>query len=269
MQTLRSQDGTTLAYDVYGSGPPLIYITGATCFRKFLPIVKDAKALAQTFTVYSYDRRGRGDSSDTQPYSMLRELEDLLALIDRAGGKAHIYGHSSGAVLALEAALQFPQFVNHVVLYDPAYVHDLAEQAEYMLLQKQIESLLASGEHSQAITSFLSGIGMPTIGAWLMRLMPGWKTMVKLAPTLAYDLELTADLPPIERAAQCNVPIHVLVGAKSPVGIRKVGQALAAAIPNATFDQLAGKGHMIDGADLLPFFKNYLSKQESTFVPTT
>ncbi|MCA0355156.1 MAG: alpha/beta hydrolase [Chloroflexi bacterium] len=268
MQTLRSQDGTTLAYDVYGSGPPLISITGATCFRKFFPIVKDAKALAQAFTVYSYDRRGRGDSSDTQPYTPLRELEDLLALIERAGGKAHIYGHSSGAVLALEAALQFPQFVDHVVLYDPAYVHDSTEQTEYMLLQKQIESLLANGQHVQAITSFLSGIGMPKVGAWLMRLMPGWKTMVKLAPTLAYDLELTADLPPIERAARCSVPIHVMVGAKSPVGIRKVGQALVEAIPNATFDQLAGKGHMIDGADLLPFFKNYLSKLDSTSVAT-
>lgn len=101
MRTTTSRDGTVLAYDVYGSGPALIYITGAICFRSFMPIVQDAKAFAKEFTVYNYDRRGRGDSGNTLPWSVAGEVEDIEALIDAAGGKAYLYGHSSGAVLAL------------------------------------------------------------------------------------------------------------------------------------------------------------------------
>src|SRR5687767_14966693 len=114
MQTIQSKDGTTLAYDVYGSGPALIYITGASCFRNFMPVVQDAKAFAHEFTVYNYDRRGRGDSTDTQPYAIEREVEDIEALIDAAGGKASLYGHSSGAVLALEAALRLGDKIDKV-----------------------------------------------------------------------------------------------------------------------------------------------------------
>lgn len=108
MNTVQSNDGTTLAYDIYGDGPPLIFITGASCFRNFMPVLKDAKAFAKEFAVYNYDRRGRGDSTDTAPYAIEREIEDIAALIDVAGGKANLYGHSSGAVLALEAALRLP-----------------------------------------------------------------------------------------------------------------------------------------------------------------
>src|SRR5687768_2726917 len=106
-----SKDGTRLAYEVQGAGPALIYITGATCFRAFFPIRQDVKVFAKSFTVYSYDRRGRGDSGDNsvgQPWSVEREVEDVEALIDAAGGQAILYGHSSGAVLALETASRLP-----------------------------------------------------------------------------------------------------------------------------------------------------------------
>ncbi len=258
MKTIDSQDGTRLAYDVYGSGPPLVYVTGATCFRSFMPIVSDAKTLAKAFTVYSYDRRGRGDSTDTLPYSISREIEDLMAIIAVAGGKASVYGHSSGAVLALEAAIQQPQHIDQVILYDPAYVHDPVEKAAYATLRTNIEALIAKGHNARAITTFLAGIGMPKVVGWFMRLMPGWKTMVALAPTLAYDIALTADLPPFERAALCKVPVHVMAGAKSPAGIRSLSQALAKQIPNATYDQFAGQGHMVDAKRLLPLFVRYL-----------
>ncbi len=99
MKTTRSKDGTTIAYDVYGRGPALIYITRASCFRSFKPIVRDVKAFAKEFTVYNYDRRGRGDSGNTLPWTVEREVEDI-------DGRAYVYGHSSGAVLALEAALR-------------------------------------------------------------------------------------------------------------------------------------------------------------------
>jgi pimeloyl-ACP methyl ester carboxylesterase len=259
MQTVQSKDGTTLAYDVYGSGQALIYITGASGFRSFMPIVQDAKAFAKAFTVYNYDRRGRGDSTDTQPYAIEREVEDIEALIDSAGGRANLYGHSSGAVLALEAALRLGDKVEKVVLYDPSYVRDEAEKFEYNRLSQKVHHLLQNGKNAQAMTTFLKGIGMPKVFVYLLRFMPGWKTMVALAPTLAYDIALTCDLPPVDRARQIRVPVQVIVGEKSPAGIHDVAQQLTTAIPGATFIELAGQDHMVGTKALLPvliaFFK--------------
>jgi pimeloyl-ACP methyl ester carboxylesterase len=261
MKTIQSKDGTTLAYDLYGSGPPLIYITGATCFRSFMPIVQDAKAFAREFTVYNYDRRGRGDSTDTQPYALEREVEDIEALIDAAGGKASLYGHSSGAVLALEAALRLSDKVDKVVMYDASYVHDEAEKSQYHNLSQQVHQLLQADKNAQAITTFLKGIGMPKLFVYLLRLMPGWKTMVALAPTLAYDIALTRDLPPLARASQVTVPVQLIVGEKSPAGLHDVASQLTKAIPGATFIQLAGQDHMVSAKALLPLLVSFLKPQ--------
>jgi pimeloyl-ACP methyl ester carboxylesterase len=259
MKTTRSKDGTTIAYDVYGSGPPLIYITGASCFRSFMPVVGDAKAFAKEFTVYTYDRRGRGDSGNTLPWAVEREIEDIDALIDAAGGKAYIYGHSSGAVLALEAALRLGNKVQKVVLYDAPYVHDQQEKARYSLLSRTVQTLLASGKNAAAMRTFLSGIGMPKIFVALLPLFPGWRTMKALAPTLAYDIALTSDLPPVGRAAKVTVPTHVIVGQKSPASLHAVANQLAQAIPAATFAELPGQDHLASAKAVLPrlvaFFK--------------
>lgn len=268
MQTIRSKDGTTLAYDVYGSGPALIYITGASCFRSFLPIVQDAKVFAKEFTVYNYDRRGRGDSTDTQPYAVEREVEDIAALIDAAGGRANLYGHSSGAVLALEAALRLGDRVDKVVMYDASYVHDEDEKAQYNQMSQQVHNLLRAGKHAQAMTTFLKGIGMPKAFVYLMRLMPGWKTMVALAPTLAYDIALTRDLPPLDRAAHVSVPVQVMVGEKSPAGIHDVAKQLTNAIPGASFIQLAGQDHMASAKALLPLLVSFLKHQPAPHAVT-
>lgn len=258
MQITRSRDGTTLAYDVYGSGPPLVYITGASCFRSFWPIVQDAKAFAREFTVYNYDRRGRGDSTDTPPYTLEREVEDVEAIIDAAGGRASLYGHSSGAVLALEAALRLGGKVDRIVIYDPPYVHDETEKAQYAELGERVHRLLASGKNGQAMTTFLKGIGMPKLFVYLMRIMPGWRTMAALAPTLAYDIALTRDLPPLDRAAHVAVPVQVVVGEKSPAGVRQVGSQLSQAIPGAAFVQLPGQDHMVGAKALLPVLASFL-----------
>ena len=143
MQTVTSKDGTTLAYDVYGSGPALIYITGAICFRNFMPVLGDAKAFAKEFTVYNYDRRGRGDSTDTQPYAIEREVEDIAALIDAAGGRASLLGHSSGAVLALEAALRLGDKIDKVVLYDASYVPDKTQTGRVRPTERKSRSAAA------------------------------------------------------------------------------------------------------------------------------
>lgn len=260
MRKTTSKDGTELAYDVYGSGPALVYVTGATCFRSFLPIVQDAKVFAKHFTVYTYDRRGRGDSGDTLPWSIDREVEDIEAIIDAAGGSAFVYGHSSGAVLALEASLQLGDKVRKAVLYDASYVHDETEKAEYAQLSHQVRQLLARGDEAAALRSFLCGIGMPRAFIGLLPVFPGWRTMKALAPTLAYDIALTAELPPVDRLGEPTVPIKVMTGQKSPAGLHVVAEQLGAAMPGAELAQLPGQGHMVSAKALLPVLVDFLDR---------
>jgi pimeloyl-ACP methyl ester carboxylesterase len=216
METVTSRDGTLIAYDVRGDGPPLIYITGATCSRTFWPVVRDSKTFASAFTIVTYDRRGRGASGDTAPWSLEREVDDIDALIDTLGEEAFLYGHSSGAVLAMHAALRLGSKVQGLMMYDAPWVHDAAEREEYAVLRAQVELLLDQGKNAGATRRFLTGIGMPRAFVAMLPLLPGRRTMVELAPTLRYDLALTADLPPLELAAKLSVPTHILVGERSP-----------------------------------------------------
>jgi pimeloyl-ACP methyl ester carboxylesterase len=261
MKTTRSKDGTRIAYDVYGGGPALIYITGASCFRTFRPVVQSARAFAGEFAVYNYDRRGRGDSGDTPPWAVEREVEDIEALIDAAGGAAYLYGHSSGAVLALEAALRLGNKVRKVVLYDASYAHDEANQAEYARLSRTVHTLLAEGKNAAAMKTFLGGIGMPKAFVALLPLFPGWRAMKALAPTLAYDIALTCDLPPVARAAAVAVPTQVIVGQKSPASLHAVAGQLATTIPEARFVELPGQDHMVGAKALLPLLAGFLKEQ--------
>lgn len=261
MKTTKSKDGTTLAYDVYGSGPALIYITGAICFRNFSPVVSDAKTFAREFSVYNYDRRGRGDSGDTPPYSIEREVEDIEALIDAAGGKAFLYGHSSGAVLALEAALRLPNKVIKATLFDASYTNE-AEKSSYALLRQEVMALLQQQKNAQALKRFLIGIGMPKVFVYLLPLMPGWSTMKALAPTLAYDMLLTSDTPQLVRAAQVKIPTHIIYGEKSPASIHEVAKDLVGAIPNAKLSMLAGQDHMASAKKVLPLLSNFFKSTE-------
>src|SRR5579871_6431512 len=119
MPTVTSRDGTTIAYEQSGAGPALILVDGAMCYRAFGPMRGLAALLAPHFTVFAYDRRGRGESGDTAPYAVEREVEDIEALIDAAGGTAGVYGISSGAFLALEAARRLPGRVTRLALYEP------------------------------------------------------------------------------------------------------------------------------------------------------
>lgn len=268
MKTTRSKDGTILAYDILGAGPPLIYVTGATCFRTYAPILEDAEAFAAEFTVYNYDRRGRGDSGDMPPYAIAREVEDIEAMIDAAGGKAHLYGHSSGAVLALEAAARFGDKIERVVIYDPSYVHDEAERLSYDALSRRVHALLDGDRHAKALRTFLTGIGMPRFFAWLMPLFPGWKAIRALAPTLAYDIALTKDLPPVERVAKLTVPVQIVTGEKSPTSIHHVADQLAKAIPGARLERLAGQDHMVSAKTLLPILSRFLKQSSNRGAET-
>ena len=258
MKTATSKDGTALAYDVYGSGPALIYITGAGCFRSMKPTVRSAKVFANEFTVFNYDRRGRGDSGNALPYALEREVEDIEAMIDAAGGRACLFGHSSGAVLALESAMRLGDKVAKIVMYDPPYVHDETAKAEYGHLSRKVSKLLEEGKNAEAMNGFLKGIGIPRVFIFLIRLSRDWKTMVALAPTLAYDIALTSDMPPIERASRVAVPTQIVVGEKSPASILAVAEPLAKAIPSAKFVRLEGQDHMVDAKALLPLLSSFL-----------
>ncbi len=251
-RTTTSADGTRLAYEIRGDGPPLVYVTGAICHRTFGPVTSGAKALSTAFRVLTYDRRGRGDSGDNDHWSMEREVEDISALIDQLGGSALLYGHSSGAVLALHAAHRLRGRVQRVVLYDASWAADDTEAAIYADLRAEVDALLSRGRNGRALQRFLVGIGMPRAFAALLPVMPGWRRMRALAPTLRYDIDLTAQPPPLVTASEITVPTHVIVGQRSPHELHRVASAVSAAIPGATHEVLPGQDHMVSEKVLLP-----------------
>lgn len=266
-ETTTSPDGTTIAYEVTGDGPPLVYVTGAICHRTFRPVRQGASVLSQSFQVSSYDRRGRGDSTDTAPWSLDREVEDLEAIIDAIGGRAVLYGHSSGAVLALHAAHRLAPKVQAVVLYDASWAADTDGAARYATVCTGVNVLLEQGRDGAAIKRFLVGIGMPRLFATLLPFMPGWRRLVALAPTLRYDMSLTAAPPPLDVAALVSVPVHVMVGERSPEELHRVADALATNIPGATRETLAGQDHMVCEKVLLPSLVRHQRPSRETRRP--
>ena len=251
MNWTTSADGTKLAYEIAGEGAPLVYVTGACCHRRFSPVIHDVKKFASHFRVLSYDRRGRGDSGDTSPWSLEREIDDLEAMIDALGGRAFVYGHSSGAVLAMHAAHRLGDKVMGTVLYDASWVADEAERKNYAELRVRIEGLLDEERRGSAVRRFLSGIGMPRVFIALLPLMPGWRDQLALAPTLRYDMSLTANIPPVDVAAEVATPMHVLVGERSPASIHAVATMLGEAT-GTTVTTVPGQDHMVKATAVLP-----------------
>lgn len=262
-ETTTSRDGTVIAYETRGDGPPLVYVTGAVCHRRFLPIRQGAAIISSAFRVLTYDRRGRGDSGTGAQWSLEAELDDLEAVIDALGGRAALYGHSSGAVLAMHAAQHLAPKVQRVLLYDAPWVADEAGAATYADLRAKVEELLASGRNAAAIKHFLVGIGMPKMFAHFLPFMPGWRRLKALAPTLRYDMALTAGQPPLDLAGTITVPVHVVVGERSPEELHRVAAALAYAIPGATHQVLTGQDHMVSDKVLLPSLVNHLYPGET------
>src|SRR5438128_6500893 len=149
--TVTSKDGTRIAYDTIGHGPAVILVAGALCSRSFWSGPELAKLLAPRFTVYNYDRRGRGDSGDTKPYAVEREVEDIKALIDEAGGAAYLYGHSSGASLALEAAIKLGGKVKKLAMYEAPYNDDDEAKRAWKEYTNQLTNLLAANRRGDAV----------------------------------------------------------------------------------------------------------------------
>lgn len=245
---LISNDGTVIGYDRSGSGPALILVDGALCSRAFGPTAKLAPLLAGRFTVYRYDRRGRGQSGDTQPYSPERELDDLGALIERAGGTASLLGLSSGGALAMHAAAA-GLGVDKVVAYEPPYVAEALTKNDPAAHEARLRHLIASGDRGAAVTYFMRDmVGAPAFVPIMMRLMPWiWRKLKAVAHTLPNDAAvMTAFRVPRSRFASIGRPVLVLYGSKSDVRLRTAARAAADSIPGARHAELAGQTHNVN-----------------------
>ena len=264
MSRVTSRDGTAIAYERVGAGPPLILIDGALCSRAFGPMPKLAPLLAQKFTVYFYDRRGRGESGDTPPYAKDRELEDLAALIGAAGGAAALVGLSSGAALALEAAAaRLP--VTGVVAYEPPYVEP-AGATRGRAHQGRLRELVAEGDRGGAVRYFMRDmVGVPAPVVWMMRLMPGiWGKLKAVGHTLPYDAAVMGDFTvPTERLGKIPVPTLVMHGSKTDARLKRAASLVAGAVPAARSRTLPGQNHNVSAAVLAPEVVEFLGAPQA------
>ena len=260
MNHVRSKDGTAIAYDRAGSGPAIILVDGALCSRSFGPSPKLAPQLAPHFSVLVYDRRGRGESGDTQPYSPAREVEDIAALIEAAGGRASLLGLSSGGALAMEAAASgLP--VNKVVAYEPPYVNE-GNQRNGADHEAQLKQLLANGNRGDAVKYFMKDmVGAPAPLVTMLRLMPWiWRRLQSVAHTLPYDAAvMTAFKIPRSRFASIAVPVLVMNGTKTDPRLRAAAQAVAEVTPSARYHELAGQTHNVKPNALAPAVVEFLT----------
>lgn len=245
---IRSADGTTISYEQTGSGPVLILVSAALADRN--GSARLAKALSDKFTVINYDRRGRGKSGDTTPYTVEREVEDVDALVDSSGGSAFLFGSSSGAVLALQASSELGPKVKKLFLYEPPFIVDDSHPPVPEDLSPRIEKLVSTGKRNEAVKLFFTaGMGIPPFAVSLMRyLMPGWSKMVGMAHTLPYDLTILRGSQtgkPIEatRWAGDRAPTLVMVGSRSEPFFHVGAKAVVLTLPNAIYSQLQGGSH--------------------------
>jgi pimeloyl-ACP methyl ester carboxylesterase len=246
--TVTSKDGTVIAYDRTGSGPGLIMVSAALSDRT--DTLKLGRLLSGEFTVIQYDRRGRGASADTPPYAIRREVEDIEALLDVAGGSGYLFGSSSGSVLALEAASRLGHKVHGLFMYEPPFIIDNGRAPMPEGFSAQIEALVLGGRRRDAVKLFFTrGMGIPAVFVHLMRwLMPGWSKMVRMAHTIPYDLALlegtqTGGTLPVERWVSNSAPTLVMVGGKSEDYFHVGARALTQALPDARYRSLAGCNH--------------------------
>jgi pimeloyl-ACP methyl ester carboxylesterase len=248
METVTSADGTTIAFDQLGAGTPLVLVAGASCDRAVDTAI--AEALAAHFTVLNYDRRGRGDSTDTLPYAVDREIDDLAVLLAAAGGSATLVGLSSGGALAAHAAASgLP--VSRLVLWEPPYRLDAEGQLASKEYTARLTDLLAEDRRGDALALFMGLVGLPAEMIDGMRQSPYWAIGERMAPTLAYDAAVMGDGPvPADRFAQIACPALVLAGGASPDWFRDSARAATAAIPGAAYDELPGQTHDV-AADVL------------------
>ncbi|MEW2354341.1 alpha/beta fold hydrolase [Spirillospora sp. NPDC029432] len=264
METVRSADGTVIAYERAGSGPPVVLVSAATCDRSVnAPI---AELLSAHCAVLNYDRRGRGDSGDEaageySPALLLeREIQDLRAVIGAAGGAAGVWGSSSGAVLAAEAAAAgLP--VTRLSMWEPPYGLTEEDSRGHLEYVRRLHGLLAAGRHGDAVELFFRAAELPEEFIAGMRQSPMWAGLEKIAPTLRYDAAALGDgLLPAGRLGALRIPAQVLDGGASVDILRAASRAAAEALPDATYRTLDGQEHNVAAEAIAPALAGFFCR---------
>jgi pimeloyl-ACP methyl ester carboxylesterase len=256
MATTHSADGTNIAFDQRGEGPPVVLVVGAFNDRSTgAPLVE---ALKSQFTVFNYDRRGRGASGDTQPYSVEREIEDLDALIREAGGAARVFGYSSGATLALEAAASGVN-ITKLALYEAPFMVDDGAPRPPSDLASRLAKLVASGRRGDAVELFQTRlVGIPEQVVVQMRNAPFRPALEATAHTLVYEATIVGDLTlPKERLRLITAPTLALYGGESPAFMGSGAKAVAEAVRDGHVRSMDGQNHDIVPSALAPVLMEF------------
>jgi pimeloyl-ACP methyl ester carboxylesterase len=253
--SVKSRDGVPIAFTRAGAGPPLVLVDGAFCYRGMGPSSPLAALLERRYTVFTYDRRGRGESGDEPPYAVERELEDVETLIEQAGGSAFVWGISSGAALALEAARR-GLGITKLALYEPPFIVDDRRPPIPADIVSQLNNLVAADRRDEAVRTFLHQMGAPRIVIALMRGLPVWPKLRRVAHTLPYDMTIVAPYQrgaalPADRWEPVAVPTLVMVGGKSPAWLHHGAQALADVLPNESSHVVEGQTHNVKAKSLV------------------
>jgi pimeloyl-ACP methyl ester carboxylesterase len=257
MHTVRSADATTIAFDRSGEGQPVIMVVGA--FNDRSTAAPLAKLLAPRFTVYTYDRRGRGDSGDAATYSVDREVDDLDALITEAGGSAAVFGYSSGAVLSLKAAAR-GLAITELALYEPPYPVDEVGTRPASDLAARLAGLVAAGRRGDAVALFQAEtIGIPPEVIAGIRRAPYWPALEAMAHTLVYEITITDDRALAAELGSVTVPTLVLSGAESPASMRNAARSVADAVADGRHRSLEGQTHHLVPEVLAPVLEDFLA----------
>ena len=265
MAHIKSKDGTHIASDKAGTGPAIIVVNGALSYRAVYsdnPLVSE---LSKDFTIYTYDRRGRGESTDTKPYSVEKEIEDIEALIEDAGGSAYLYGVSSGAALSLLSAARLGKAkVPKLALYEPPYISDSEKDKENFVNQrKRIYELINTGSQGDATAFHFTAIGTPPDALEKLRKSPEWPLMEKVEHTLAYDYTILHDgAVPVDAAKKATMPALVMNGEKSFDFMSNAAKNVSKIMPNARWEMLKGQKHQPSPEIIVPVLREFFNTTE-------
>ena len=275
-----SNDGTRIAFDRAGNGPTLILVDGALCHRGVGPNRRLGERLRREFTVITYDRRGRGESGDRAGYAVAREVEDIAALIDAAGGSAYVYGISSGGALALEAAQRLPGKVEKVAVYEIPFVVDDSRPPVPASFISDLDQLIKADRRGTAVKRFMrDAVRLPGPLVAMMPLSPGWGKNKAVAHTLVYDVAVMGDRQSGKRLdaqqwKRVTVPTLVASGSKSPTWVRNAAEQLAETLPMADYRVLEGQRHYVKPDAMAPVLTDFFTgarpelRRDGSQVPT-